>query len=108
VFAGTHYIFLETIAASPMHHRDAAQRLFMQPSVGYIQTMMDPKEYAAKYHTMVNNRSFSNNNNIADYATSTWCRWKLGVITRAKSRLALSLVGNRTGIRPMEINKTFV
>jgi len=34
------------------------------------------------------------------------CRWKPGFITRAKSGSALSRVGARKGIRPMEKNKT--
>jgi len=41
-------------------------------------------------------------------AISTWSRLKPGVITRAKSGSVLSSVGNRKGIRQLDINKTAI
>ena len=50
---GKYYIILDTIEGSVHQHRDLAQRLYMAPSVSFIQTDLTPDVYSKNYKTTV-------------------------------------------------------
>ena len=50
---GMYYVILDTIDDSVRQHRDLAQRLYMAPSVSFVQTNLTSDLYSKSYKTTV-------------------------------------------------------
>ena len=55
---GKHYVYLDDIAASVRLHREAAQRLYMGPSLAFTSLQSHMQDYASKFHTQVHSVSY--------------------------------------------------
>ena len=53
VCTGKHYVYLDDIAASVRLHREAAQRLYMAPSLAFTSLQTTAEDYTRKFHTRV-------------------------------------------------------
>ena len=53
MLTGKHYVYLDDIAASVRLHREAAQRLYMAPSLAFTSLETSAEEYIRKFHTRV-------------------------------------------------------
>jgi len=52
-FAGKHYLYVDSIAASVQLHREAAQILYMAPSIAFTLLQTSAKNYSTVFHTLV-------------------------------------------------------
>jgi lysosomal alpha-mannosidase len=52
VVRGKQYVYLDDIAVSVRHHRDAAQRLYMAPYVGFTPLQSSAQDYINNFRTM--------------------------------------------------------
>jgi len=53
LLTGRYYVILDTIAGSVRQHRDLAQRLYMAPSISFVQTNLTSDLYSKNYKTTV-------------------------------------------------------
>jgi len=50
---GKQYVYLDDIATSVRLHREAAQQLYMAPSVSFTSLQTSMQDYSSKFHTEV-------------------------------------------------------
>ena len=72
---GKHYVYLDNITASVRLHREAAQRLYMAPSLAFTSLETSAEDYIRKFHTRVERLSLIDTCIVSAEFLSTFIEW---------------------------------